>query len=86
MPCFLSATLAALIVFLARLLARFVPDRGFVLCLGALRALVRDAQTRTVLRDAQRLFQNRTSARIARRILRESRPAQLRAIVRGALR
>lgn len=82
---FLVALKARLVWFLLRLLLR-LPD-------GLLGRLVRpsDSLPPTTLpgmvrRDLAKIFGNPESARLARRLIREARPAQALAVLRGAFR
>ena len=61
----------------------------FVRNLGRLIGLVErfkpGDQLITVLGDARKIFENKDSSALARRLIRESRPEQFKAVVRGGI-
>jgi hypothetical protein len=86
----LLAALAAEIAFvLTRLLARRVSDAALARNLRRLKKLIdglqSDPAATTPLGDLIKIFDSPDSAALARRLILEARPAQLKATVRGAI-
>jgi len=85
----LANTVAALAWPLARLLIIHLSDARFVALLDRLiRFLARrnpDDFNIVVLGDAKKIFLDPESSMLARRMIIEARPAQFKALVRGAL-
>jgi hypothetical protein len=84
----LAAALAAFVFAFVWLVMRFAPDICILAVIKLFRVLLRmlDPQNfgATVLGDAEKIFIDKKSSALARRLILEARPAQVRAVLRGA--
>jgi len=84
------ASIIAHISYPAALVFFRLSDGSILKLLGLARRATRGRKTLrrmdTVLGDVEKIFRKRLSSGLARRMLREVRPAQFKAVVKGALR
>ncbi|RJO65066.1 MAG: hypothetical protein C4523_16795 [Myxococcales bacterium] len=83
-----AAAVAAIAYWLARL-AACLPDAAFLLLIGWAKRWVSWRKPadplNVVLGDVEKIFKDPASSALARRMIREARPAQFKAVVRGDL-